>query len=199
MDWKKWIAFLLGSVFFVKAVLYFMYPPANMMVGFYYGAMVGFWSLLAGICFAPLIGEFFGDSYGFSMYWSRGWLKAPAAKLSAARSLIVKEQFQEAIDNLKDLLEKYPGDPEIVAMLAELFLDKMNNPGDAIGLMLVYFDPQKKRKQGDAELALRVADVYLRFKLKEQALAFLKQETERKDYCPADRELLTKRLGSLNN
>lgn len=105
--------------------------------------------------------------------------KIPPERFSPIEAKIVSEDYDGAVKDLKEILEKNPGHPKAVAMLAELFAEKMSDYPKAYGLLSVYFEKKEEPSPGDEDLAMLFVDVLLEMKAADKAVEFLEKEMKK--------------------
>jgi hypothetical protein len=143
----------------------------------------------------PVVAGWIGQSLGSAVYWPR--LKGTLApEYSAIQALIAAHDYGAARAELETRLEASPGDPTLVALLAELLMDKLQDLRSAAGLLAVYFE-RGERAPGDWALALRLADAYLDLGRRDLALAILRDELSRGHLGQAAQRELSRRLAGI--
>jgi len=154
-------------------------------------APLGAGSVLCG----PVVAEWLGQALGSAVYWPR--LKGTLApEYSAIQALIAAHEYDRARTELEARLDASPGDPTLVALLAELLMDRLQDLRSAAGLLAVYLE-RGERAPGDWALALRLADAYLDLGRRDLALTALRGELARGDLKAAPRRELSRRLAGI--
>lgn len=150
----------------------------------------------AALLLAPVMGEKIGLFLGASVYYPRLSGTLPP-EFSLIKAKIAAREYVQAQQELEERLSEDPGNPTLIALLAELLMDKLQDYRSTAGLLAVYFE-RDSRNPEDGPLALRLADAYLELGETERAKAVLSAELKRR-YLKKDAERdLQRRLNGLN-
>lgn len=172
------IGILLGIFLFLKGVILIglasdpISAPAMVLSATVFGA-------IAGLIFAHIAGSAFGNSIGKSIFINSGNIKAPPPEFPHIRAKIANREYDEAETELRNLLSKDNGNPHIVGLLAELFIDKTGEIRKAEGLLKAYLS-KDERSDDDLKFVMMLADIYTDNDRKELAISLLESESNKK-------------------
>jgi hypothetical protein len=152
----------------------------------------------SGFLFGSILGEKFGEKFGYGVFLPKVHNKIPPEKFAPIEAKIISENYEGAMQDLKEILEKNPGQPKAVAMLARLFVQKMRDYPNAYGLLSVYFENRKKPSPEDEDLAMLFVDALLEMKVNDRAIEFLKREME-KSYSQSTIKAFSQKKEALEN
>ncbi len=134
---------------------------------------------IAGFIFASIAGELLGTFISKLIFINSGNIKAPPPEYPLIRAKIANGKYDEAEKDLRNLLAEDNGNPHIVGMLAELFVDKTGQTHKAEGLLKAYLS-KEERSDDDLKFVMMLTDIYLDSSRKDLALSLLKSEMGKK-------------------
>jgi tetratricopeptide (TPR) repeat protein len=197
MDKKNIVLAIIGILCSLAAA-YSMITPSSQM-----GQLAGFiialvFGLFAGLCFAHIIAPKIGSSFGCFIYTPLEYLKKAPEKIAPVKGLIEQEKYQEAIAALNEILARKPFDPAPYLLLAEIYMDRLNDKNQAAGLIEKYFSNSKIEVfPENVEMLMRYSDICLEQNRHELAIALFEAELNRKGYTEPERKGLGLRLEAL--
>ncbi len=151
---------------------------------------------MAGVVFARVIGNLLGDGISKSIFLYSGNIKAPPPEFPQIRAKIARGEYADAENELRALLAEDNGNPHIVSLLAELFIDKIRDLRKAEGLLKAYLS-KKGRSPDDLKFAMMLADVHIERLKPDLALAVLLYEAKQ-GYDNASLNSLRNRISALS-
>ncbi len=151
---------------------------------------------IAGLIFGRIINPVVGAYIARNIYWSSSNIKAPPPEFPQIRAKIAKGEYSEAEGELRELLAKDNGNPHIVLLLAELFIDKIRDLRKAEGLLKAYLS-KKERSPDDLKFVMMLADVHIEQSKPDLALAVLLDEAKR-GYDKTSLNSLRNRISALS-
>ncbi|MFA6714167.1 MAG: hypothetical protein WC082_13325 [Victivallales bacterium] len=156
------------------------------------GAVLGlFWGIIIARLAAPAIGHWFGDLF----YAPREYLKTAPNIMSPIKGMIAREEYDEAIEKLNELLTEKPFSPEPYSMLVELYANELNDYIRAMEMIEDYFKQEKVYPfEENTDMLLLYADICQEHNYLKKAQNLLKQEVTRKGYPEIKRKALATRL-----
>jgi hypothetical protein len=196
--WANGIALLLGGGFLLAGV-------GLVGVSFILGGIGGLAMLIflglptlatAALLLAPVVAEGTGQILGAAVYYPRLSGTLPP-EFSLIKAKIAAHEYVQAQQELEERLSDDPGNPILVALLAELLMDKLQDYRSTAGLLAVYFE-RHSRNPEDGPLALRLADAYLELGKTALAKTVLSEELGRQYLKKGERCDLQRRLDGLN-
>lgn len=151
-----------------------------------------------GFFIAHRIGHGVGATFGDAVFYPKNYLKIAPDIMSPIKGKIVKEEYDEAIEELNELLEEKPFSPEPYHILVELYAIELNDYQRAMELIENYFR-QKKVYAFDEniEMLLLYADICQEQGYLPKAQRILEQEVKRKGYSEIKRKRLQTRLEAI--
>jgi hypothetical protein len=166
------------------------------MAGFVGAIFGGIWGLLIARLLAPKIGDWFGGS----IYYPKIHLKTAPHIMSPLKGLIAREQYDEAIAELNELLEKKPFSPEPYLILVEVYANNLDDYYHAMELIENYFNQEKVYVfEENIEMILLYADLCQEHNYLTKAQLILEQEVKRKGYSALKRKRLQTRLEAISS
>lgn len=148
-------------------------------------------SMIAAFLFAYLVIPPIAEKMAFGFYTPKN-VKPLPPEFPLIQAKIKKEEYAGAIADLEKLLEKDPGNYHVVSLLVDVFVDRIDDHGNAIGLITAYLKKDERCPE-DLPLVMKLVDVYLEIDNKEKAVALLDKEIKMK-YRDIERKQLIKRL-----
>lgn len=157
-------------------------------------ALLTVWGVIAGRIFAPRAGEWYGNLF----YTPKAYLKTPPDIMSPIKGRIARREYDEAIEELNELLEEKSFSPEPYLILVEVYAIELNDYFHAMELIENYFS-QKKVYAFDEniEMLLLYADICQEHNYLHKAQKLLEQEVKRKGYPELKRKRLETRLEAI--
>jgi hypothetical protein len=164
-------------------------------VGGLVGAVLGvFWGIIIARLAAPAIGEWVGNLF----YAPKEYLKMPPDIMSPVKGRIAREEYDEAIAELNELLEEKPFSPEPYLILVEVYANDLNDYLHAMELIEDYFGQKKVYAfEENIDMLLLYADICQERNYLSKAQRLLEQEIKRKGYPAIKRERLQTRLDAI--
>jgi len=156
-----------------------------------FGTPIGFFA-------GHVIGRKAGTTFGDNVFYPKQYLKTAPDIMSPIKGKITQKKYDEAIEELNDLLEEKPFSPEPYHILVELYADDLNDPHHAMEMIESYFK-QKKVYVFDenVEMLLLYADICQDHKYLQKAQRLIEQEIKRKGYPTLKRKRLATRLEAI--
>lgn len=152
--------------------------------------------VIAGLILAhKLLGPWLGGKLAFGLYSPEG-NKPPPPEYPEIRAKIARGEYREAVEKLKNFLEKDPGNIHVVLLLSDVFIDKTKDFHNAIGLLNSYLD-KEERAEEDVQFVMKLADVYLEMNAGDKAAALLGRELGMK-YPKKELERIRNRLDGIS-
>jgi hypothetical protein len=160
------------------------------------GAVLGLiWGIIIARLVAPAIGEWIGNIF----YAPKEYLKTIPEILSPVKGRIAREEYNEAIEELNELLEEKPFSPEPYLILVEVYANNLNNYLHAMELIENYFNQEIVYIfEENIEMLLLYADICQEHNYLPKAQKILEQEVIRKGYTEIKRKHLEARLETIN-
>ncbi len=150
---------------------------------------------LAGFLFAYLFIPAAANKIAYGIYTPKN-VKPMPPEFPEIKAKITREEYEEAVADLRTLLEKDPGNYHVISLLVDIFVDKTDDHGNAIGLISAYLRKEDRQNE-DVPLVMKLVDVYLDIDEKEKAVALLKKEIAMK-YAESEIRQFRKRLDGLS-
>lgn len=193
----KIIAVIIAMIFSLLS-LAFSYATgaaygSPLAIGFF--AMAVACGAVAGLILALLIAPWVGDKLAWGVFMPLTGVKAAPPEFPLIRAKIAKGEIEEAVSELKELLMEDPGNPYMVSLLSDVFMDKTHDYSNAISLLSDYLN-RKDRSSEDVPFAMKLVDSYLELNSVEKAVQTLEDELKMK-YTQKDLSILRKRLEGL--
>lgn len=159
------------------------------------GAVLGvFWGIIIARLAAPAIGDWFGNLF----YAPKAHLKTVPEILSPIKGRIAREEYDEAIEELSELLDKKPFSPEPYLILVEVYANDLSDYGHAMELIESYFSQEKVYCfDENIDMLLLYADICQERNYLSKAQKLLEQEVKRKAYPEIKRKRLETRLEAI--
>ncbi|HPO89609.1 MAG TPA: tetratricopeptide repeat protein [Victivallales bacterium] len=152
---------------------------------------------IAGFILSDVIGSLLAEWFHKNFYWYSGNIKAPPPEFSKIRAKIANGNYAEAEKELRSLLAKDKGNPHIVLLLAEIFIDKTHEIHKAEGLLTAYLK-KDDRSSDDLKFVMMLVDIYLESSRSQLALEILQRELS-KNYDKNSLKSLKNRISSIRN
>lgn len=151
-----------------------------------------------GFFIAHRIGYGIGATFGDAVFYPKHFLKIAPDIMSPIKGRIAREEYDEAIEELNDLLEEKPFSPEPYQILVEIYAIELNDYHHAMKLIEKYFSQEKVYAfDENIEMLLLYADICQDHNYLPKAQALLEQEVKRKGYSPLKRKRLQARLEAI--
>ncbi|GEM_PF-3373902 len=150
-----------------------------------------FFCMMASFLFAYLFIPPVAEKMAFGFYTPKNVTPMPP-EFPEIQAKVKREEYDQAVADLEALLEEDPGNYHVVALLVEIFVDRTEDHGNAMGLISAYLK-KPERCQEDLPLVMKLVDVYLDIGEKTKALELLQNELGMK-YGGAEKRQLTMRL-----
>ena len=161
------------------------------MAGVVFGV---FWGIIIARLLAPKIGNWVGNLF----YAPKEYLKTAPDIMSPIKGKIAREEYDEAIEELNELLEEKPFSPEPYLILVEVYANDLENYLHAMALIENYFGQEKIYAfDENIEMLLLYADICQEHNYLQKAQLILKQEVKRKGYPVLKRKGLQTRLEAI--
>ena len=159
------------------------------------GAVLGvFWGFIIAHLAAPSIGNWFGNLF----YAPKEYLKTAPDILSPVKGMITQEKYDEAIEQLNEILEEKPFSPDPYLILVEIYANELGNYLRAMELIEAYFSEKKVYAfDENIEMLLLYADICAEHNYLNKAQRLLEQEVARKGYSAEKRKRLQIRLDAI--
>ncbi len=165
--------------------------PAGGLIGAVLGLV---WGIIIARLAAPAIGEWFGNLF----YAPKEYLKTIPEILSPVKGRIAREEYNEAIEELNELLEEKPFSPEPYNILVDIYANDLNNYLHAMELIENYFNQKKVYAfEENIDMLLLYADICQEHNYLSKAQKLLEQEVKRKSYPEIKRQRLKTRLDAI--
>ena len=159
--------------------------------GAVFGAFLG---VIIARLVAPVIGEWFGNLF----YAPKEYLKTAPDIMSPIKGRIAQEEYNEAIEELTELLAEKPFSPEPYLILVEVYANDLNDYLRAMELIEKYFNQEKVYVfDENIEMLLLYADICQEHNYLPKAQKILEQEVKRKGYSALKRKSLQTRLEAI--
>ena len=157
-------------------------------------ALLTIWGVIAGRFAAPRMGSWFGNLF----YAPKEYLKTAPNIMSPIKGKIARREYDEAIEELKDLLDENPFSPEPYLILVEVYAVELNDYQHAMELIENYFNQEKIYTfDENIEMLLLYADICQEHNYLHKAQGLLEQEVKRKGYPELKRKSLQTRLEAI--
>ncbi|MBO4304296.1 MAG: hypothetical protein J6A21_06890 [Lentisphaeria bacterium] len=167
---------------------------------FFYLALILLSGFSTALCFIKLYLPGLVEWATDSLLSPRRRLEAPAPLLSQPRNLIIQRRFSEAEELLLACLEKYPLDPAVTFILAELYTLHDPSAPKMEALCGRYFrEGPKNTSRENVKILLLYSDLLIREKREEEARKVLERELEKSLYLPDECSSIRNRLSILHN
>lgn len=184
----KIILFLLGIFCFIIAIFAAtVFPPVTLIFG-----------VVAGYCFLRTIFWPLADLVSGGMFYPDGKNKLPSLMFDKIQSMIVRQEYGEAMSELEKILAENPLNYTAVSMASGLYMKRFMAPEKALECIRNYLDGRKERSVDDVDMVLMFTDICIENKKYALAAETLEAELARK-YASADKRLLQLRLDALKN
>lgn len=159
------------------------------------GAVLGlFWGIIIARLAAPAIGDWFGNIF----YAPKEHLKTPPDTLSPVKGMIAREEYDEALEELNELLEEKPFSPEPYLLMVETYANDLGDYLRAMNLIEEYFDQEMVHPfEENIDMLLLYSDICDEHNYLHKAEKLLEQEVARKGYLEIKRKRLQTRLESI--
>ena len=173
------------------------YSMSSGRAGGLIGAVLGlFWGIIIARLAAPAIGEWLGNLF----YAPKEYLETIPEILSPIKGRIAREEYNEAIKELDELLAQKPFSPEPYLILVEIYANNLNKSLHAMELIENYFNQEIVYIfEENTEMLLLYADICQEHNYLSKAQKLLEQEVKRKGYPELKRKRLQARLEAIQN
>ncbi|MFA7232468.1 MAG: hypothetical protein WC071_14440 [Victivallaceae bacterium] len=161
-------------------------------------ALAAVWAAWGGICFALVWTPMAADKFVDLFYWKREYLKAPPEKISRIKGLIKREQCDEAIAEIEELLKRKPFLPEPYLLLVEIYEKNVGGKQRASELIEAYFRHSEIREAPEnVEMLMLYADICREQNRNADAIFLLQHELNKRYYSVPEKNLLHNRLDAI--
>jgi len=182
---------ILPRIFHILLILLFLFLAQKFLIlglkargslsALYWFAMLLFSLGILTILIAPPLSDWVASKFIHSLYFPDIG-KVEERLYSLPRSLVKKGEYEEAVKEYEKLLEEDEEDRTARFELAEVLLENLNRPREALKHLEILYQTSEDEKEKDFLLA-RIVDCLLKGGEKEKALTLLKQERkEGKDW-----------------
>ena len=162
--------------------------------GIFAVGLLTIWGIIAARFAAPILGNSFGDIF----YTPKQYLRTPPDIMSPIKGKIARQEYDEAIEELNELLEEKPFSPEPYLILVETYASELKNYLHAMELIENYFNQEKVYVfEENIEMLLLYADICQEHNYLSKAQKLLEQEVKRKAYPELKRKRLETRLEAI--
>jgi len=152
-----------------------------------------------GLFIAHRVGYGIGSIFGDAVFYPKKYLKVAPDIMSPIKGRIAREEYDEAITELNELLEEKPFSPEPYLILIEVYANDLNDYHRAMELVENYFNQEKVYAfDENIEMLFLYADICQEHNYLQKAQAILEQEAKRKGYPTLKRKRLQTRLEAIN-
>ena len=166
---------------------------------FFYLALILLFGFSTALCFIKLYLPGLVEWATDSLLSPRRRLEAPAPLLSQPRNLMIQKRYHEAEELLLACLEKYPLDPAVTFILAELYTLHDPSAPKMEALCSRYFgEGPKNTSRENVRILLLYTDLLIREKREEEARKVLEHELEKSLYLPDECASIRNRLSILH-
>jgi energy-converting hydrogenase A subunit M len=118
--------------------------------------------------------------------------------MSPIKGKIARREYDEAIEELNELLEGKPFSPEPYSILVEVYANELNDYSHAMELIEEYFNQEKVYCfDENIDMLLLYADICQERNYLKKAEALLAREAARKSYPEIKRKALETRLEAI--
>ncbi|MBP5182242.1 MAG: hypothetical protein J6331_04355 [Lentisphaeria bacterium] len=187
---------LLGATVWAGCRMWLVHHPAEK---FFYLAIVLLSAFSTALCFIKLYLPGLVEWATDSLLSPRRRLEAPAPLLSQPRNLILQKRFPEAEEILCGFLGKYPLDPAVTFILAELYTLHAPSAPKMEALCREYFGKGPVRTaRENVRILLLYTDLLLREDRIEEARSVLEGELGKSLYLPDELLSIRNRLSILH-
>lgn len=161
------------------------------------GAVFGvFWGIIVARLVAPVVGNWFGGT----IFYPKSYLKTVPEILSPIKGMIAREEYDDAIDELNELLDEKPFSPEPYLILVEIYENDLKDHHRAMELIEAYFGQEKVYAfDENIEMLLLYADICAEHNYLQKAQRILQQELSRKGYSDEKRKRFQARLEAISS
>ena len=144
------------------------------------------------------IGRKAGGTFGDAVFYPKNYLKTAPDIMSPIKGRIAREEYDEAIEELNELLAKKPFSPEPYLILVEVRANDLSDYLRAMELIEEYFSQEKVYVfDENIEMLLLYADICQEHNYLPKAQKILEQEVKRKGYSALKRKRLQTRLEAI--
>jgi hypothetical protein len=151
-----------------------------------------------GLFIAHRIGYGVGTTFGDAIFYPKRYLKTPPYIMSPIKGKIARREYDEAIEELNELLEGKPFSPEPYSILVEVYANELNDYSHAMELIEEYFNQEKVYCfDENIDMLLLYADICQEHNYLHKAQRLLVQEIKRKGYPELKRKRLETRLEAI--
>jgi tetratricopeptide (TPR) repeat protein len=161
------------------------------------GAVLGlFWGIIIARLAAPAIGDWFGNLF----YAPKEYLKVTPDIMSPIKGLLAREEYDEALEKLNELLEAKPFCPEPYLLMVETYANDLGDYLRAMTLIEEYFAQEEVHTfEENIDMLLLYADICGEHNYLHKAEELLEQEVARKGYLEIKRKRLQTRLEAIKS
>jgi hypothetical protein len=151
-----------------------------------------------GFFIGHIVGRKAGGAFGDAIFFPRNYLKTAPDIMSPIKGRIARREYDEAIDELNELLEEKPFSPEPYQILIEVYAIELNDNLHAMELIEEYFNQEKVYAfEENIEMLLLYSDICQEHNYLNKAQRILEQEVKRKGYPDLKRKRLEIRLEAI--
>lgn len=141
---------------------------------------------------SPIVSGYFAIKFTENVLYAGNLVREAPPELAQIRAMIAKGNIDDAMEELKSILLEKPRDRYAIELMSDIFIDKIQDYKNAIGLLAGYLKAPE-REDGDLQFVMKLTDVYLEVKADDRAVNLLTAELDKK-YSPKAIEKISKRL-----
>ena len=196
---KTKIVFLVLSaiLFGLYSLVYFFFKEGDAVGGvmMLVGAVV--LGVPAGLLLAFAICPIIGDMVGGSIFYPTSTLKAPPKLIAPIRGMINQGKTENAEQELLGILLEHPRDPIPVQMLADIYMDELQEYESAESMMKKFLEYKKLKPSDEVlDILMRYADCCEALADPLRAQPFFEQELTKK-YSEPSLKAIQRRLNAM--
>jgi tetratricopeptide (TPR) repeat protein len=151
-----------------------------------------------GICLGFMVGKRVGGGLGDTIFYPKQHLRTPPIVLSPIKGMIALQEYDEAIEELEEILKEKPFTPEPYLLLVKIYANELNDYHQAMKLIEDYFYRNKVYVfDENVEMLMIYADMCAEYNYLNRAAKILAQEVERKGYSEEKRKHFKTRLEAI--
>lgn len=149
---------------------------------------------MAGLCFAYAFLPQFCRNLTNSILMPRVFRRTKAPAFSRVQGLIMQNDFDAAVEELKQILKAHPYNKQAVEMLVQIHVESLQDTDAALKVLSDYFDSRPSVNSGDSALVLQYVDLCEELGRFSAAAALLERQLRIKAYSESDLKLMHNRL-----